>query len=114
MVFFGFWLPGVVLEIIISINPIVSATFIWMKYIFAYIFWVADDPMNPTPGLEWWSFNRSLPGLIGQGISIIVSSILILILVKRGAKKHVNDGNMKRIQARQKEFGNVAEGDLNP
>jgi hypothetical protein len=59
------WIGAIILETLLSLNPLFAAGFIWVKYLYSYLWWLPNDSMNPTPGLEWWSFNRALPALIG-------------------------------------------------
>lgn len=108
------WLPVVIAEILLSFNPMFAAAWIWMKYIYSYYWWLADSPLNPTPGLDWWSFNRSLPVLIGMTISLVYCSIMVIRITRKGFKIKTNDGHIKKIEDKRSNYPAVNDADLNP
>lgn len=108
------WVVAVIIETLLSLNPLFASGFIWIKYQFSYLWWLADDPLNPTPGLDFWSFNRALPALIGMTVSLIYCSIMICKLNKKGASASANDGNIKKIQENRETYPTVSDADMNP
>jgi len=93
MAFASMWTFPIIVETIMSYNPYFAANFIWAKYTFTYLYWKQHADANPTQGIQFWSFNRALPELIGMGFCLIVSSIFAWRGLSSGLGKSAVTGN---------------------
>lgn len=117
MVYAKLWMAPIIIETILSLNPYFASGFIWIKYVFTYYYWRIESDFKLGNSIEWWSFNRSMPEIIGLSVCLIVSSIVTARNVNKGMMKAAqtgNDGTIEKIRSNRKVYPQVDDNDINP
>lgn len=110
LAFSGQWIPAIIIETIFCTNPFFATGMLWIKYIYSYNWWLA----YASWGLEWYSFNRSLPAIIGMSFQIIYNTLMILVKVKLNSTGRGHDGVINRISDNRTKFPAITDFDLHP
>lgn len=112
---FKMWLIAIIFECLLSLNPYFSSAF-WVAKMIARYQYFLMCPYNTLKSVSGFSFNGSLPEILGLSVSIVVYPVLTWYKLNKGlgaAAKKGNDGLFETIRNKPNKYKDLTNDDMN-